>query len=73
MLGMDHIVAMNHHTGTRLAEVAFLLLLFAGLWLIVASRFTAVRAGAARSIVAGLAIGGAGVLLIIAAHWGHFN
>ena len=72
---MDHVVAMSRHTGTRLAELAFLLLLFAGLWLVVGSRFTAARAGAARtvSIVAGLAIGAAGVLLIIATHWGHYG
>lgn len=70
---MDHVVALTQHTGNRLAEVGFLLLLFAGIWLVVASRFTAVRSGAAWTVVAGLAIGAAAVLLIIATHWGHFG
>lgn len=64
---------MTHQTGIRFAEIGFLLLLLVGLWLIVASRFTALRSGAVWTVVAGVAIGAAAVLLIIATHWGHFN
>lgn len=74
MLSMDDdILAITHHTGIRFAEVGFLLILFAGIWLVVTSRFSAVRSGAVWTVVAGLALGVAGVLLIIATHWGHFG
>ena len=59
-------------TGTRLAEVGFLLFLIAGVWL-VAAEFQQARWGRMRSIVAGVLIAVAGLLLIIATHWGHFG
>jgi hypothetical protein len=66
------VVALATHTGTRLAEVGFLLILIAGVWLVVAEvlgekwqRF--------RTAVAGAALAVAGVLLIIATHSGHFG
>ncbi len=72
MLSMIHVVAMSRHTGSRLAEVGFLLILFAGVW-IVAAEIPALRFPKARMIVAGAALAGAGVLLIIATHSGHFG
>jgi len=63
-----HFVALGHHTGRRLAEVGFLLILIAGIWL--AATF---RLGPARTIVAGIALAVAGVLLLIAVHSGHFG
>jgi hypothetical protein len=71
MPGM-HVVAMSHHTGRRLAEIGFLLILFAGIWL-AAAQVPKLRFGTARIIVAGVALALAGVLLIIATHWGHFG
>jgi hypothetical protein len=65
------IEALTHHTGIRLAEVGFLLIVIAGVWL-VAAQIPALRLGSARTAVAGLALTAAGVLLIIATHWGHF-
>jgi len=63
---------MSHHSGVRLAEVGFLLILFAGVWLTAAQipRFKLVTA---RTIVAGVALAIGGLLLIIATHWGHFG
>jgi hypothetical protein len=55
-----------------LAEVGFLLILVAGLWL-VAAQIPALKMGTVRTIVAGCALASAGVLLIIATHWGHFG
>jgi hypothetical protein len=52
--------------------VGFLLVIFAGVWLFIAQadhpRFRRARGG-----VAGVALAAAGVLLIVAAHWGHFG
>jgi hypothetical protein len=69
---MHHVVALTHHTGVRLAEVGFLLILFAGVWLI-AAEIPRLRLSQARRIVAGAALAIAGVLLIIATHSGHFS
>jgi hypothetical protein len=66
------VVALAAHTGTRLAEVGFLLIAFAGIWLAMAE----VLGGGwqrVRTIVAGTALAAAGTLLIIATHWGHFT
>jgi hypothetical protein len=65
-------VALAHHTGVRLAEIGFLLILFAGIWL-AAAQIPAFKFGTARTIVAGIALAVAGLLLIIATHWGHFG
>ncbi len=63
---------MSHQTGIVLAEVGFLLILFAGVWL-VAAQIPAFRIPTERTIVAGAALAVAGVLLIVATHWGHFG
>jgi hypothetical protein len=67
-----HVVALAHHTGVRLTEIGFLLILFAGVWL-AAAQLPKFRFGTARTLVAGAALAFAGVLLIIATHWGHFG
>jgi hypothetical protein len=56
----------------RLAEVAFLLILFAGIW-IAAAQIPQLKFGSQRMVVAGVALALAGILLIIATHWGHFS
>ncbi|MGP8001594.1 MAG: hypothetical protein ACLPKI_30365 [Streptosporangiaceae bacterium] len=65
-------LAMAQHTGRRLAEIGFLLILFAGIWL-AAAQIPKLRFTTGRTIVAGIALALAGVLLIIATHWGHFG
>ena len=69
---MNVLSALRHHTGVRLAEVAFLLITFAGLWLAVADLRQA-DLGRARGIVGGGALAAAGVLLIVATRWGRFR
>jgi hypothetical protein len=64
-------VALAHHTGVRLAEIGFLLILFAGIWL-AAAQIPAFKFGTARTIVAAIALAVASLLPIFAAHWGHF-
>ncbi len=67
-----HVLALTHQSGARLAEVGFLLILFAGIWL-ASAQIPAFRFATGRTIVAGIALAVAGLLLIIATHWGHFG
>jgi hypothetical protein len=67
-----NLLALTQRTGLRLAEIGFLLILFAGVWL-VASQIPKLKLGTARTIVAGIALAIAGVLLIVATRWGHFG
>lgn len=69
---MMFLLAISAHTGIDLAEVGFLLILIAGVWT-VAAEFPQLRMPRARRIVAGVLLAVAGVLLIIATHWGHFG
>jgi hypothetical protein len=72
MSSMNPILGFAMHTGVRIAEVGYLLLLFAGVWL-VAAQTPLFKFAKARTPVSGTAIALAGVLLIIATHWGHFG
>jgi hypothetical protein len=67
---MTTLLAMTDHDGTRLAEVAFLLILVAGAWMTVA-QLPLLRA--TRSTIVGLALAIAGLLLVVATRWGHFG
>jgi hypothetical protein len=71
-VSMNPVVAVSVHTGVRLAEVGFLLILFAGVWL-VAAAIPLFKLERARTIVAGVALAVGGLLLIVATHWGHFG
>jgi len=66
------LLALTRQTGRRLAEVGFLLVLFAGVWL-AASQVQRLRFGTERTVVAGVALAVAGLLLIIAIRWGQFG
>jgi hypothetical protein len=66
------LAAISHHASVRLAEIAFLLILFSGIWF-VSAELPRFRMRKARSIVAGTALAVAGVLLIIATHFGSFG
>ncbi len=65
-------VAFAHRTGIRLAEIGFLLVLFAGIWL-AAAEVPRLKLGPARTIVAAIALAIAGLLLLVATRWGHFG
>jgi hypothetical protein len=52
-----------------LAEVAFLLIMIAGIWLV----FAETLQSGWRVIVVGILLAIAGLLLIIATHWGQFG
>jgi hypothetical protein len=67
------IAAITRHEAIRLAEVGFLLILIAGVWIVFAEALDPARWRRLRSIVAGVLLAVAGVLLIIATHWGHFG
>jgi hypothetical protein len=69
---MNVVLGLSAHTGVRLAEIGFLLILFAGVWL-AAAQVPRFKLSTARTIVAGLALAVGGLLLIIATHWGHFR
>jgi hypothetical protein len=63
---------LSHSASVTLAEVGFLLILFAGVWL-VASEIPKLGISKARRIVAGTALALAGVILIVAIHFGQFG
>ena len=69
---MNIAVGLSHHTGVRLAEVGFLLIVIAGIWL-AAAQIPKHEFGTARTIVAGIALAAGGLLLLIATHWGSFG
>ena len=56
-----------------MAEVGFLLILIAGVWLASAEILNSAKWRKFRTIVAGICLAIAGLLLIIAAHWGQFG
>ncbi len=74
-------VAFSHNSGVKVAEVAFLLFFIAGLWIVSASLTKVDRthtwhgivlaSSRFRMVVAGGMVACGGVLLIIAARWGH--
>jgi hypothetical protein len=66
------VLALAQHTGMRIAEVGFLLIVFAGVWL-VAAQIPVMKFATGRTIVAGVALALAGILLIVAVHSGHFG
>jgi hypothetical protein len=69
---MHTVPALSHHVGVRLAEVGFLLILIAGIWLAV-SQMPMFRFPTFRTIVSGALLAAAGILLIIATRWGHYG
>lgn len=66
------LLTLSHHTSVRLAEVAFLLILIAGVWMFFAELMPQ-RFHKVRMVVAGIALAASGILLLIATHWGQFG
>ncbi len=69
---MNLVLALTHQTGVRFAEIGFLLILIAGVWL-VAAEIPAFKFARARTIVAGVLLALSGLLLIIATYGGGFG
>jgi hypothetical protein len=65
------LLGLSHHTGVRLAELGFLFFLLAGGWLAAAS--VGRLKNSTLVIVGGLGLAMGALLLIVAAHWGHFG
>jgi hypothetical protein len=63
---------LSRQTSIRLAEIASLLVLIAGIWF-VAAEIPSLRMSKTRGIIAGVLLAVAGLLLIIAIHWGQFS
>jgi hypothetical protein len=63
---------MTKQTGVILAEIGFLLILIAGVWL-VAAQIPSFKNPTARTIVSGVLLAISGLLLIIATRWGGFG
>jgi hypothetical protein len=60
---------MSHQTGVRLLEIGALLITIAGVWL-AAAEIPQLKLAKTRVIVSGTLLAAAGILMIIAIHWG---
>jgi hypothetical protein len=69
---MPLVLALSVQAGRTVAEVGFLLIVIAGIW-IAAAQAPQMRFNTLRMLVGGVALALAGVLLIVATHWGHFG
>ena len=69
---LNLMLGFTPQAGRRLAEVGFLCILFAGIWL-AAAQMTLFKMAKGRTIIAGIALAVGGLLLIIAVHSGHFG
>ena len=67
------LLGVTKHSGVRFAEVGFLLIVIAGVWLVASEFLEPERWGVFRRVVAGIALATGGVLLIVATHWGHYG
>jgi hypothetical protein len=66
------LLTISRHTSDRLAEVAFLLILIAGVWM-AADALLPPRWHKVRMVVAGVLFAVAGLIMIIVIHSGHFG
>jgi hypothetical protein len=60
---------MSHQTGVRLLEIGALLITIAGVWL-AAAEIPQLKLAKTRVIVSGTLLAAAGILMIVAIHWG---
>ncbi len=66
-----NLLALTHHNGIRLAELGFAVMAVGGALVAVGAMS---RGGTRMStLLAGLAIAGGSMLVVVAAHWGHFG
>ena len=65
--------ALAPNTTKTLAEVGFLLIVISGVWFVASEVLPSLKLAKLRRIVAGIALAVAGILLIIATHWGQLG
>ena len=71
---VEQILTLSEHTTKTLAEVGSLLIVIAGVWFFFSELpIPSMRFAQTRRIVAGILLAIAGILLIIAFHWGQFG
>jgi hypothetical protein len=70
---MGVLLVLSRQTSVRLAEVGFLLIVIAGVWLVAAETLNPERWRRFRTAAAGLLLAVAGVLLIVTTHWGQLG
>jgi hypothetical protein len=70
---MTTLLTLSRQTSVRLAEVGFLLIVIAGVWIVFAEIPAMRKWHTFRMIVAGVLLAVSGVLLIIASHYGQFG
>lgn len=67
----EQLLTLSEHSTKTLAEVGCLLIVIAGIWFFFAElSIPSMQFAKVRRIVAGLLLAAAGILLIIAIHWG---
>jgi hypothetical protein len=66
-----NVLALTHHNGIRIAELGFAIAAVGGALL----AFGAMSRGGTKTtnLLAGLALAAGAVLVLVAAHWGHFG
>jgi threonine/homoserine efflux transporter RhtA len=65
------LLAITKHNGLRLAELGFVLAAIAGALFALSALTPGGRRGG--NFLGGAALAAGGVLLVVAAHWGHFG
>jgi hypothetical protein len=70
---LDEMLSLTQGTTKTLAEVGFLLIVISGVWIVASEVLPTSNLSKVRRIVAGAALALAGILLIIAIHWGRFG
>ena len=70
---MNLLFAFSRQTSVRVGEIGFLLILIAGVWLVAAETLQPGKWRRFRTIVSGALLAVAGLLLIVATHWGRFG
>jgi hypothetical protein len=66
-----NVLALTHHNGIRIAELGFAIAAVGGALLAVGA--VSRRGSRTATLLAGLALAAGSVLVIVAAHWGHFG
>jgi hypothetical protein len=67
-----NLLALTHHNGIRIAELGFAVAAVGGA-LLAFGALSPRAGGRGVTVLAGLALAAGAILVIVAAHWGHFG